>query len=144
MWIFSVQDVSSKRVGVVVTLMNRTGEVQLVNVALLSVRFFLFSSSVISNTLPFPSVRRMLLNMHPLVDVLRRNVEGEMRRKREGERLMFAKEIAMSDEEVLIVNKRREDFPICLDVMVDESMEFDPIPRISIARSISVVGVSSP
>ena len=73
---------SSKRVGeLVVILMNRTGDEQLVNVALLSIRFCLFSSSVISNTLPFPSLRWMLVNMHPTVDVLKRNVEGEMKRR---------------------------------------------------------------
>ena len=87
---------SSKRVGVVVTLMYRTGDVQLVNVALVSVRFFLFSSSVISNALPFPSFRLMLVNMHPIVDVFRRNLEGEMRRRGDEERVMLTKEISVS------------------------------------------------
>ena len=87
-----------------------TRDVQLVNVAVLSVRFFFFSSSVISNILPFPSLRRMLQNMHPLVDELRRKVEGEMWRKREGERLMFTKEISMSER-----------FPFCASMRVEDN-----------------------
>ena len=86
---------SSKRVGVLVALMYITGEVQLVNVALLSVRFS-FALSVMSNTLPFPSLRLMLVKIHPAVDVFRWNVEGEMRSRGEEERVIFTKEMSVS------------------------------------------------
>ena len=95
---------------VVVTLMNSTGDVQLVNVALLSVRFFLFSSSVMENTLPFPVVRRMFVKVHPAVDVFRWNVEGEMRRRGEEERLIFTKEMSVSVR-----------LPFCASIRVEDN-----------------------
>ena len=102
---------SSKRVGVLVALIYITVEVQLMNDALFSLTLS-FSLTVISNTLPLPSERRMVVNVHPSVELFRRNVEGEMRRMGEEERVMFTKDMSVSARFPFTASIRDEGNPV--------------------------------